>query len=92
MIKMETLHEIETHEERIYQAALFYAERHIPVVPIVPNGKALPSKETGINYGSASTTKRTIENWFHPSTGEFRGFNIGIACGKSDGFFAFDVD
>ncbi|MDH3375339.1 MAG: PriCT-2 domain-containing protein [Gammaproteobacteria bacterium] len=89
---IQDISELETHEQRIYEAALFYAERHIPVVPIVPNGKMLPPKETGINYGSASYNKKTIDKWFKPDTGKYRGYNIGLVCGKKGGFFALDVD
>jgi hypothetical protein len=89
---IQEISELESHEQRVYQAALFYIERKIPVVPIVPNGKMLPPKETGINYSSASLTKATINKWFKPDTGKFRGYNIGLVCGKKDGYFALDVD
>ncbi len=91
-MKIDEVSEIESHEYRVHAAAIFYAERRIPIVPIVPNGKALPPRETGVNYNSASFNLKTIEKWFHPVTGKFRGFNIGIACGKEHGFFALDVD
>ena len=92
MISLEEVQNIESHEYQIHAAATFYAERRIPVVPIVPNGKSLPPKETGINYQSASFNLKTIDKWFHPMKGKFRGFNIGIACGGENGFFALDVD
>jgi hypothetical protein len=91
-IRIDNVMELPTHEERVYEAALFYSDQGIPVVPIVPNGKMLPPKETGINYQSASYNRKTIKKWFDPKEGKYKGFNIGIACGKEKGFFALDVD
>jgi len=79
-------------EMKVYLAALEYAKSGIFVVPLVPGSKRLPEKKRGINYGSASKNKAVIESWFHPDNGKYRGWNIGIACGKKNGVFALDVD
>lgn len=90
--EIEAILDNEDHDERLYKAALWYIENNIPVVPIMRNGKQLPPKETGINYGSPSKKKVTIEKWFHPERGKFAGWNIGIACGRINGVFAIDID
>lgn len=80
------------HEWQVYLAALEYMKAGYYIVPIVKNDKRLPRKEYGINYGHAARQRKTIEKWFHPDNGKFKGWNIGIACGKEDGIFAIDVD
>jgi hypothetical protein len=62
------------------------------VIPIRRMGKELPPKNHNIGYHSAASNKGTIEKWFEPGTGKFRGWNIGIACGKDGGVFVLDVD
>ena len=81
-----------SHEWRIYLAAIEYSKMGWHLVPIVPNGKRLPRKETNINYGSASNNRKTIDGWFNPDHGKFAGNNVGIACGKEGGLFVIDVD
>lgn len=90
--QVETILENDNHSERVYAAALWYQSNGIFVLPIMKNGKKLPPKETGINYGSASNKKATIEKWFHPDRGKYAGWNIGIACGKIGGVMAVDID
>lgn len=81
------------HKWQVYLAAQEYITAGIYVLPLVANGKSLPyQKEFNINYGTASRKPETIEKWFHPMTGKFAGWNIGIACGRKDGVFAVDVD
>jgi hypothetical protein len=89
---IEKILESEEHANRIYDAALFYIANYIPVIPIMRNGKQLPPKATGVNYGSASMKKAVIESWFHPVRGKYSGWNIGIVCGKESGVFAVDLD
>ena len=78
-------------EEAVYQAALFYAKEGCYLIPIRPGGKEIPQKSTGYNYNSASRTTGTLKKWFGPG-GKFRGWNIGIACGRKNGVFAIDLD
>jgi len=77
---------------QVYLAALEYIKAGYYLVPIVANDKKLPRKEFNVNYGHASKNKKTIDKWFHPETGKFKGWNLGVACGKDDGVFALDVD
>lgn len=79
-------------EEAVYEAANFYIDQGIFVLPLRPNSKLLPDRTYNINYGSASRKKAVIDKWFKPGTGRFAGWNIGIACGKADGIFAVDID
>ncbi|MDA3831801.1 MAG: bifunctional DNA primase/polymerase [Spirochaetales bacterium] len=81
-----------SQEWRVYLAALEDVRCDYFVVPIIVNGKKLPRAETGINYGSASNKRKTVESWFHPDNGKFKGWNIGIATGRTDGVFVMDVD
>lgn len=80
---------IEDFDTKMHQAARLYAENDIPVVPLRPNEKILPEKRTGINYFSASTKPKTMDKWFGPE-GRYRGWNIGIVCGKD--VFVIDLD
>ena len=88
------LNSIEAEDQtwKVYKAALLYIQSGLPVVPLRKNEKLLPSSDTGVNYGSASTNRNTIEKWFNPATGRFRGWNIGIAAGKRGGVFVLDID
>jgi len=74
------------------EAAKAYVSAGYYVLPIVKNGKAIPPKKYGITYGNAAITKKTVEKWFHPDTGKFRGWNIGIATGRTGGVFVMDID
>lgn len=82
---------IEDFEIKIHEAAKLYAEAGIHVVPLRPNSKILPDKSTGINYQSCSNKPKTMDKWFGPN-GKFRGWNIGIVCGREGGVFAVDLD
>jgi len=90
--RMQEIAKQPSHEWRIYLAALEYMTLGWYVLPIIPNGKKLPRKDTNVNYGSASRKKKTIEGWFNPDTGRFKGYNIGIACGREGGVFVMDID
>lgn len=96
MIDLERLNELKKpeykQEWRVYLSALHYIENGIYVLPIRPNQKLLPPKETRINYGAASRKREVIDKWFHPEVGKFKGWNIGIACGKEGGVWALDAD
>lgn len=45
----------------------------------------------GVSYAQAAKSRRAVESWFGLG-GKFRGYNIGLACGKNGGIFAIDVD
>ena len=81
-----------SQEHKVYLAALAYIEVGWYLLPLMSNGKKLPRKDTNINYGSASKKKKVIDGWFNPDSGRFRGYNIGIACGREGGAFVIDVD
>jgi len=91
--KIDEIDAIVNKSDRILAAALHYADVGIYVVPLMPNAKALPypKHKYSINYGSASKKRETLFKWFGPN-GKFRGWNIGIACGKEGGVFALDID
>lgn len=80
------------HAERVYRAAMIYAQAGLYIVPLRSNTKFLPPAETGVNYGSATRKLETVERWFDPINGKFAGGNIGLATGKDGGIFVMDVD
>lgn len=82
---------VEDFADRVLAAAVYYAEQGLYVMPIRPNGKAIPKAETNFNYTHASNKPTTVAEWYKVG-GKFRGWNIGLACGAEDGTFAIDVD
>ena len=82
---------IEDFNTRMHQAALLYARAGIHVVPLRPNSKILPDKRSGINYQSCSSKPSTMDKWFGEG-GKYRGWNLGIVCGRDEGVFAVDLD
>lgn len=93
-ISAQEIHEIgqiKDFADRVHAAARFYIKNGLYVIPVMPNGKSLPSKMYNIGYQHASKNKNTIDSWFGVG-GRFRGFNLGIACGKRGGVFAVDID
>lgn len=96
MINLAQIHRIDQLEdfgERVHASAIMYVQQGIYVIPVMPKDKSLPYpvKKYNINYSHASNNKKTIDRWFGVN-GQFRGFNIGIACGRKGGVFAVDVD
>jgi len=87
--EIKEIDQIADFEDRIHEAAKLYARAGIPVVPLRPNSKILPKKESGINYHSCSTKEGTMDRWFD-AEGKYRGYNIGIVCGEV--MFAIDLD
>jgi len=79
-------------EKLVFLAAREYARVGYYLVPIVPDGKKLPPARMGVSYSHATRNLKTIDSWFHPIDGKFRGYNLGIACGREGGVFAVDVD
>ena len=82
----------ESWQKVIYDEALKLARRGIYVVPLRRLSKKLLPKKFNIGYHSAAKNEATINRWFRPGSGKFRGYNIGIACGKQGGVFVLDVD
>lgn len=89
--KIKEIESIDSFKEKILAAAVMYAEAGYYVIPIRPNHKAIPGRDTGINYTSASRSVDTVVKWFGAG-GKFEGWNIGLACGASDGIFVIDID
>jgi hypothetical protein len=94
MISLNEINELDEleHKDAVYHAALHYITQGIYIIPLRQNSKQLPIASYNINYGSASKKKNVIEKWFNPKDGKFAGWNIGIACGRSTGVFAVDID
>jgi len=91
--RMKEIEESGDHKWQVYLAAQEYISYGMFVLPLIKNGKSLPyQKEFNINYGTASRKPEIIERWFHPMTGKFAGWNIGLATGRKDGVFAVDID
>ena len=90
-IKIREIDSIEQFEDKIFAAAVMYAESGLYVIPIRPNSKAIPEKRHNLGYQHASRNIDTVRKWFGPE-GKYRGWNIGLACGAKDGIFVIDVD
>lgn len=82
---------IKDRDAKVLAAAVMYAEQGFYVVPIRPNGKALPGKSHNFNYVHASRNPKVIVKWFGPS-GKYEGWNVGLATGRKDGTFVVDLD
>ena len=76
---------------RILRVAEYYCSIGLYVIPLAKKSKSLPEAKMGINYDSASNKLATIRRWFGVG-GKFEGHNIGLACGRSDGIMALDID
>lgn len=89
---IQQISKLPTFQDRIHQAALYYAEQGIAVIPLKKNQKAMVGTSTGLNYHSSSANVKTVDKWFNPDNGKFKGCNIGIVCGRENGVFAIDID
>jgi putative DNA primase/helicase len=69
----------------LYEAALEYAARGLPVFPCQPRGKN-PACARGTL--DATTDVARINGWW----GAIGELNIGLATGKASGFFVCDID
>ena len=75
---------------KIYAAAKYYISLGWPIIPVALGQRALPGraalKKRGLkkqlSYADASTSPATIDHWFHPTEGIWRGMNLGLVCGK----------
>lgn len=77
---------------RIHRAAHVYAQAGICVIPLAPNSRILPPRKTGLNYLTASSVPAVIDDWFHPETGKWLGYNLGLPTGGKSNIFVLDVD
>ncbi len=78
--------------ERVFAAAMMYANQGMYVLPIRPSAKLLPPSKFGISYQHASRNPATMKKWFSPDDGKFAGWNIALACGNTEGVVAIDID
>jgi hypothetical protein len=67
-------------------AALQYADKGLPVFPLLPNAKVPYKGSNGVH--DATTSKLQIKTWWTQTPKA----NIGLATGKVSGIFALDVD
>lgn len=91
LVKIREIDSIENFDDKIFAAAVMYAEAGFYVIPIRPNSKAIPPKDHHLGYQHASRNVDTVRRWYSEN-GKYRGWNIGLACGAKDGIFAVDVD
>lgn len=85
--------EIEDRNNKVYEAAKYYASQGIPVIPL-PVGKKF-TNDKSIYTSKCSAKPATIDKWFHPTTGDYKGWNIALGCGdyyEQGGIFAVDID
>lgn len=74
-------------DEKTYlNAALNYASKGCKVFPL--NGK-IPAIKAGKGHRDATDDPDQIRSWW---SGEYLGYNIGIATGSASGFWVLDVD
>jgi len=90
--QFKTLSNISDWDEKIFRTAMYYAQCGYYVIPVRKNAKKLPGGKYPITYADASKRQEMVSAWFNPDNGRYKGLNIGIACGKSDGVFAVDMD
>lgn len=91
--KIREIDAIEDRNEKVYQAALYYASQGLPVIPLNPNEKKANDKT--LYTGRCSARPSKVKQWFDPVNGQYRGGNIAIGCGDyhgKGGIFAVDVD
>jgi hypothetical protein len=69
----------------IYEAALKYAARGLPIFPCQPRGKNPACARGALD---ATTDVSRINRWW----GAIGELNIGLATGKGGGFFVCDID
>lgn len=90
---IQAISQIEDHNIKVYRAAMYYANQGIPVIPIPFGEKHVNSKTIYTSKCSARTAK--MEEWFDPTNGMYKGYNIALGCGDyygKGGIFAVDVD
>lgn len=91
--KIREIDAIEDRNEKVYQAALYYASQGLPVIPLNANEKK--ANDRTLYTGRCSARPSKVKQWFDPKHGMYRGGNIAIGCGDyhgKGGVFAVDVD
>lgn len=84
---------LEDRNEKVYQAALYYAKEGFPVIPIPYGQKHINSKTLYTSTCSARVEK--MKEWFDPEKGKYRGWNLALGCGDyygKGGIFVVDID
>lgn len=91
--KIREIDAIEDRNEKVYQAAIYYASQGLPVIPLNANEKK--ANDRTLYTGRCSARPSKVKQWFDPQHGPYRGGNIAIGCGDyhgKGGVFAVDVD
>jgi hypothetical protein len=78
---------INNYNDKIYAAAVWYANNGFMVVPFMDYGYP-----KGLSQRHASKTLKKIDEWWHPDSGKFKGASIAMAHGGQSGFCAVDLD
>jgi len=89
--EIKDIEQIKDLDAKVLAAAVMYANQGLYVVPIRPNGKALPGKRYNFNYTHASKNPKVVAKWFGPD-GKYEGWNVGLGTGRRDGIFVIDLD
>lgn len=91
--KIREIDAIEDRNEKVLQAAIYYASQGLPVIPLNANEKK--ANDRTLYTGRCSARVSKVKQWFDPENGPYRGGNIAIGCGDyhgKGGIFAVDVD
>ncbi len=83
----ETIDHIGDYNQKIYQAALWYAKNGLMIVPFMDYGYP-----KGLSQHGASKSISKIEEWWNPDGGKYPGAAIAMAHGGQSGYCALDLD
>ena len=83
----ETLEGVTSHHERMYLAALWYANNGVRIVPFRVGGYPI-----GLSQRCATSNVSKVSEWWHPDHGAFPGAAIAMAHGGAAGTVALDLD
>jgi|GEM_PF-2578656 len=86
--------QIDDYDIKIHQAARWYAQNGIHIVPFRPGdseGK-YSGYPKGLSQRHATKDLKKIDEWWHPVTGRYIGASIAMAHGGSAGYCALDLD
>lgn len=79
---------IDDYNIMMHKAARWYADNGFHIVPFGAWG----SYPKGLSQRHASCKISTIDEWWHPTTGEYPGASIALAHGGAAGTCALDLD
>lgn len=79
---------IDDYDIRIHKAARWYADNGFHIVPFGHWG----TYPKGLSQRHATKNINTIDEWWHPVTGKYKGAAIAMAHGGQSGFCAIDLD